>query len=363
MILGHFPLTVGKPLCRLIAYLCPMKGYYLKYYDRFVLLVWVFIFGVFWLQYIPAMNILEAFLLSTCIVLSAYPFTAYLSKTLLKRAVEKKNMFKFVMQFFTICLLFSFFIPLFSIIFYQLEQYKIFPNSHFFETGQTLLYDYISAFLVSLILNFGFCGLRFFELNLKLQEELSESRLQILQAQINPHFMFNVLNHIHVLIRKEPELADNLLLQYTDILRYQLYSGKKDLITIDKEVDFLGKFIEIEKVRWKNKLDISYNWDIENGNTKLPPLLLITFIENAFKHVSRSNSERGYIKIDLKQKDSIICLSVENSNSFFDTSNKEDSGIGLSNIKRRLEILFPNNHTLETNCNDVFYFTRLTVKL
>lgn len=360
---GHFPLMVGISRYKLIAYLCTMKRYYLKYYDQFVLLVWAFIFGVFWLQYMPAMNILEAFLLSACIVLSAYPFTTYLSKFLLKKAVEKKNMFKFVIQFFIVCLLFSLFIPLFSIIFYHLEQYKMFPDSRFFETGQTLLYDYISAFLVSLILNFGFCGLRFFELNLKLQEELSESRLQILQAQINPHFMFNVLNHIHVLIRKEPELADNLLLQYTDILRYQLYSGKKDFITIDKEVDFLKNFIEVEKVRWKNKLDITCNWNIENGNTELPPLLFITFIENAFKHVSRSNSERGYIKIDLNQKNSIIHLSVENSNDFFDISNKEDSGIGLANIKRRLEILFPNNHALETTCNNVFYSTILTIKL
>ena len=327
--------------------------------------MWVFIFGVFWLQYMGAMNVVEAFLLAACVILTAYPFTTYLSKHLLKKAMEQKNMLRFIFQFFSVSLLYSVLIPLILFLFNHLEQIGVLPVSEFADTRNGILYDFLNAFLISLIINLSFCGLRFFEQNIKLQQELAESRFQILQAQINPHFMFNVLNHVHVLIKKEPELADSLLLQYTDILRYQLYSGKKENITIEQEVQFLKTFIDVEMIRWKNKLIISCNWDIETPNLKFPPLLLITFIENAFKHVSRSNTDKGYVNINFKQVGQTIQLDVENSNSNSNNTfpQKEDSGIGLINIKRRLEILFPNKHTLITTFNDVLYSTKLTINI
>jgi Putative regulator of cell autolysis len=325
--------------------------------------MWVFIFGVFWLQYMGAMNVAGAFLLAACVILTAYPFTTYLSKHLLKKAMEQKNMLRFILQFFFISLLYSVLIPLILILFNHLEQVGVLPVSEFADTRNGILYAFLNAFLISLIINLSFCGLRFFEQNIKLQQELADSRFQILQAQINPHFMFNVLNHVHVLIKKEPELADVLLLQYTDILRYQLYSGKKERITIEQEVEFLKTFIEVEMIRWKNKLNINCNWDIETPNMEFPPLLLITFIENAFKHVSRSNTEKGCVNISFKQEGQTIQLDVENSNSNSTFPKKEDSGIGLINIKRRLDILFPNKHTLKTTNNDVFYSTKLTINI
>lgn len=344
-------------------YLCKMKYDYIKNYDRFILLIWIFIFGVFWFQYMETMDVLEAFLLAACVILSAYPFTTYLSKRLLKRAMENRNMFKFIVQFFAILLIYSVLISLIIALFKYFENIGVFSPSEFMKKWNGSGYEFLNTFFVSLIINLSFCGLRFFEQNIKLQKELSESRFQILQTQINPHFMFNVLNHVHVLIKKEPELADSLLLQYTDILRYQLYSGKKDKITIGQEVEFLKNFIDVETVRWRNKLDITCKWDIEDSNTEFPPLLLITFIENAFKHVSRSNSERGYVNINFKQEGKIVYLDVENSNSDFTPSKKDDSGIGLANIKRRLDILFPNEHSLITSHNDMYYSTKLTINL
>lgn len=274
-------------------------------------------------------------------------------------------MLKFVFQFFSTCLVFSLFIPLFSFLFYHLEQIGVFPDSKFFETGQVLLYDYVSAFLVSLVLNFGFCGLRFFEISLKLQDELAESRFQILQAQINPHFMFNVLNHVNILIRKEPDLASSVLVQYTNILRYQLYNGKKEYVSIKQEVDFLKDFIEVEKIRWKNNLDVKCSWNVEDDNINISPLLLITFVENAFKHVFRSKTEKGYVHIDLIQKNGELEFSVENSKYpegvLF---NKEEvSGIGLENIKKRLDILYPKKYHLHISETDTIYSTILSIKL
>jgi len=342
-----------------------MRNGYIKNYDRFVILVWILIFGVFWLQYMGAMNMFEAFLLAACIILSAYPFTTYLSKRLLARAMEKKNMFRFVIQFFSITIIYSLLVPFILILFDYLENINIFPDSELLSTWNGLSYEFLNAFLVSLTINLSFCGLRFFEQNIRLQKELADSHFQILQAQINPHFMFNVLNHVNILIRKEPDLASSVLVQYTNILRYQLYSGKKDFVSIRQEVEFLKDFIEIENIRCTNSQDGKYFCDIEDENVSISPLMLITFVENAFKHVSRSKVEKGYVYIDLKQKNGELVLNVENS-KYKDNlikEKKEESGIGLDIIKKRLDILYHNRYSLIINDSEASYSTTLLIKL
>lgn len=342
-----------------------MKFDYTKNYDKFVILIWIFIFAVFFLQYIATMSVLEAFLLAACVILSAYPFTTYLSKRLLKKAMKQKNMPKFILQFFTVSIIYSAVIPVILALFGHLEKIGIFPPSEFMSSWNNLGYEFLNAFLISLIINLSFCGLRFFEQNIRLQKELADSSHQILKAQINPHFMFNVLNHVNVLIRKEPDLASSLLVQYTNILRYQLYNGEKEVVSIKQEIEFLKDFIEIEKVRWKNNLEIKCSWDVEDDSTTLSPLLLITFVENAFKHVFRSKTEKGYVRIELKQRNGELTLFVENSKyaDIQTTEKKEASGIGLENIKKRLEILYPNRYDLHINETVTVYSTSLSIKL
>lgn len=346
-------------------YLCSMKYDYIKNYDRFVLLIWIFIFAIFFLQYIATMSVLEAFLLAACVILSAYPFTTYLSKRLLRKAMKQKNMPKFIIQFFAVSIIISAIISVILVLFGYLENIGIFPQSEFMSSLNNPGYEFLNASLISLILNLSFCGLRFFEQNIRLQKELAQSSHQILKAQINPHFMFNVLNHVNVLIRKEPDLASSLLVQYTNILRYQLYNGEKEVVSIKQEIEFLKDFIEIEKVRWKNNLEVNCSWDIEDDSITLSPLLLITFVENAFKHVSRSKTEKGFVRIDLKQRNGGLSLFVENS-KYTDTptvEKKEASGIGLENIKKRLEILYPNRYNLHISESDKVYSTSLSIKL
>ena len=274
-------------------------------------------------------------------------------------------MFRFIIQFFFISIIYSALILLILTFFNHLEQTGIFPISQFISDWNGLGYEFLNAFFIALIVNLSFCGLRFFEQNIRLQKELAESSHQILKAQINPHFMFNVLNHVNVLIRKEPDLASSLLVQYTNILRYQLYNGEKEVVSIKQEVEFLKDFIEIEKVRWKNNLEVKCSWDIEDDNAILSPLLLITFVENAFKHVSRSKTEKGYVRIDLKQRNGELTLFVENSKyvNIPTTEKKEASGIGLENIKKRLEILYPNRYDLHISETDTVYSTSLSIKL
>lgn len=216
-------------------------------------------------------------------------------------------------------------------------------------SANSLLLQFMSALPTPLLINLGFCGLRFYYEHTKLQQAHLKSQLHFLQEQINPHFMFNVLNNIHILMQKDLELASAQLVRYSDILRYQLYNGKKDRVALKEEIQFLKDVIEVEKMRWGNALRVQTKWDITDGEKTIQPLLLITFIENAFKHVSRSLSEKGYIHVIAEQKDNHLYLEVVNSKSIkYPQQNKNalTSGIGLQNIKERLALLYPKKHSL-----------------
>lgn len=341
-----------------------MKGFHFKSYNRFVNIIWLAVGVMFTIQFgVKMMPIYEAMLVGVAVVLVSYPLTTYLSTTLLRRAMKRNSTFYFTIQSLIYSTILG--LCLFCILqlFTYLEDIHVFPASAIFSKNHNLSEDFVSSMVLAILINFGFCGVRFYEANLRLQKDLIESQLQILQAQINPHFMFNVLNHINILIRKDPELASSILVQYTNILRYQLYSGKETSITIRQEVEFLKNFIEVEKVRWKNSLDVKCTWDIENEQAELAPLLLITFIENAFKHVSRSKMEKGFIQIDLVQKDNQLHLFVRNS-KYADmpaSRPKDASGIGLENIKKRLEILYPESYKLDISETDSVYVVSIQI--
>lgn len=348
-----FDEAAGK--CCYIFYICCMKINLLKNYDRFVILIWIALGINFFVQYSLYGILVEAFLASSCILVFAYPMTTYLSTTLLRRAIQKRKIKLFLLQFLLFSALTALFLLISGAIFAMLEIRGVFSGSDLFSSLNSPAQEVLNVVLVSCFINFGFCGLRFFEENMRLQQELTESQMEILKTQINPHFMFNVLNHIHVLMQQDVELASSLLLQYSDILRYQLYHAKEERVTIGQEIEFLKNYVEVEKLRWKGKLDVTTRWKMENRAFTLAPLLMITFIENAFKHVARLDSEKGYVDIEMIQKEKIVSLKVENSKSQLAVKNKKNSGIGLANIRKRLDILYPGRYELKVDETDQIY--------
>ncbi|WP_291529293.1 sensor histidine kinase [Bacteroides sp. UBA939] len=340
-----------------------MKHNFLERFDRYIYWIWSGLWLVLFIQFSHSSTVTEAALMSLLYVATLFPFTTFLSKNLLEKAMRKRKLLPFILQLIFITLIATCLSICVFIVFNYLEKTGIFPRSPMLSGENSILHDFAGSFVSALLINFGFCGLRFFAENLKLQKVLIDSQLQILQEQINPHFMFNVLNHVNVLIRKEPDLASTVLVQYTNILRYQLYSGKKDFVSVGQEVGFLKDFIEVERIRWKNNLDVECSWSVEDDNAMLSPLLLITFVENAFKHVSRSKTEKGYVRIDLTQRDGELILFVENS-KYADipvVEKREASGIGLENIRKRLEILYPDRYHLQISETDTVYSVSLSI--
>lgn len=311
----------------------------------------------------PLASVLEGGLLAGAIIACAYPFTTYLSRNLLTKAIRRKRILLFIGQFFLITAIIALFIPFILYGFLLLENAGFFTPSKLIINEDSFLHEYLNAFLVTLLVNFGFCGLRFYEVNLNLQRELMESKLDTLQGQITPHFMFNVLNHIHVLMESNVDLASSLLMKYSDILRYQLYNAKVESIPLSQEVDFLTNFIDVEMIRWEDNLDVNCSWKIEDKNKTIAPLLLITFIENAFKHVPRDDFEKGFVTIDFYQKNNIICLEVENSKSTVISRNEINSGLGLANTKKRLDILYSDKYDLSIKETEKTYHLKLILNI
>ncbi|PKH52061.1 hypothetical protein CXF68_15765 [Tenacibaculum sp. Bg11-29] len=200
------------------------------------------------------------------------------------------------------------------------------------------------------------------KLNQALLEENYKTELKYLKAQLNPHFLFNGINSVYHLIGKNDTLAKETLHQFSDLLRYQLYESNTHIL-LEKELDFVMKYIKIEKTRRGS--DIQLNYDIKSGNSKLKiaPLLLIPFIENAFKHCSNHiDSNANIIRIKIEEAERKIHLNVVNS---YDESIYENriGGIGLVNVKKRLSLLYPDKHQLDIKKNKCNHIVNLYISL
>ena len=220
------------------------------------------------------------------------------------------------------------------------------------------------------MINIIFCVLRFInehyrmaQEHAKLQRVHLEDELRLLRSQINPHLMFNVLNHIHILMKKDADKADDLLMRYSDVLRYQLYEANRETVSLGKEIDYLKDVVDVETVRWGAELKVDSSWSVEDTAVKISPLLLIPFVENAFKHVSRLPSEIGYVNIALDQRGNTLRFVVENSRSGQAPRKKNASGLGLENARKRLNLLYPGKHELLVQKTETVYKTTLIITL
>lgn len=191
-----------------------------------------------------------------------------------------------------------------------------------------------------------------------LKSEKSKAELAMLQAQINPHFFFNTLNNLYALTIKNSDKAPEVILKLSDMMRYTIYEGKKDFVTIQEEIEYLNNYIELHKIRYKKEVDIQFNHDVDN-DLKIKPLLFIILLENAFKHgVESWSKNNAYIHMNLAYTDDFIQFDIENN---FDGTHNNDVGIGLENLKRRLQLLFGKNYALLINQTDNTY--KVTLKI
>lgn len=187
---------------------------------------------------------------------------------------------------------------------------------------------------------------------LTLKNEKKKTELMHLQSQVNPHFFFNMLNNLYGLIDKDTDKAKKLVLKLSNMMRYSIYEGQNNTVHLKEEVDFISNYIELHKMRYRKSIDITFTKEIENENLKVLPLLFIILVENAFKHGVEVLREKAYVHIVIKTKGKKLYFEVVNN---FDEENNTEIGIGLANLKKRLELVYPKKHHLSnTVYNDVF---------
>jgi len=185
----------------------------------------------------------------------------------------------------------------------------------------------------------------------KLQHEKLHIELNALRAQLNPHFLFNGLNSIYSLSLKNHVETPSAILKLSNLLRYSLYEVGDDLVPVEREIEEIGNYIDIQKLRLEQGVGITYNVDGEFEGEMLAPMLFLPILENAFKHGPKGK-EKGFIKVTISRNGLEIIFTCSNSVTGTDDPTISAGGIGLENLSKRLELLYPGKHTLSIQSNE-----------
>jgi LytS/YehU family sensor histidine kinase len=178
----------------------------------------------------------------------------------------------------------------------------------------------------------------------QLRIEKQEAELNYLKSQTNPHFLFNTLNNIYSLSRDKNDLAPESILRLSKILRYMLYEAGGNFIAVEQELKIITDYIELEKLRYDESLRVNFSNDVEDMKQAVPPLLLIPLVENAFKHGVSETRGRPFINIHLSIKNRQLNFVVKNSTEGIIEGRVIKENIGLSNLRRQLELLYTDYH-------------------
>lgn len=189
--------------------------------------------------------------------------------------------------------------------------------------------------------------------NRGLEKEKLEAELKYLRAQVNPHFLFNVINNIYFLITKDASQAAAMLLKFSELLRYQLYECNSNEISVNTELGYLDNYIQLEKIR-KENVTINFKSDLLHHDFNIAPLLLLPFVENAFKYVSEANGGKSFIDVSATYDVPFFIFSVHNS-AAPKSARRGAGGIGIGNVSRRLQLLYPGKHELLIDQNETSF--------
>lgn len=188
---------------------------------------------------------------------------------------------------------------------------------------------------------------------LSIRNENRKNELLHLQSQVNPHFFFNMLNNLYGLVDKDTASAKKLILKLSELMRYSIYEGEKNAVTLSEEISYLKNYIELHKMRYHKEIAIQFKTDVADDNIKTRPLLLIILLENAFKHGVENMTDKAYVNVDLSSHNNKLIFKIENN---FDANQISNTGgFGLKNLKRRLQLAYPDRHKFfVTKANSVY---------
>ena len=199
----------------------------------------------------------------------------------------------------------------------------------------------------------------------ELQTQTMQSELKFLKSQINPHFLFNTLNSLYALTLKKSEKAPEIVIKLSEMMRYMLYECNEKKVPLQKEVNYIKNYLALEKLRHGSNVDIGFVVKGEVNDQQIAPLMFIPFLENSFKHGLHNAISHGFVNINLNIDNNEVKFHIENSkaDSLPLQVHKRSGGIGLVNVKRRLNLLYPGHYDLGINDNPKTYAVNLKIDL
>lgn len=200
---------------------------------------------------------------------------------------------------------------------------------------------------------------------LLLDKQQKENELRHLKAQLNPHFLFNTLNNLYGLSVTESKKLPGLMLKLSELLRYSLYDTSQNYVAVQKELDYISNYVELEKIRLSDRTDIRFNVNGDFKDQYIAPLLLIIFIENAFKHFSAAKGQSAFVHVQMNINQGRLLLTVKNSvdPEYVPVQHKFKGGLGLANVKQRLDLIYPQQYSLKTIKESAYFEIDLTIDL
>jgi hypothetical protein len=230
-----------------------------------------------------------------------------------------------------------------------------------------ILLGAMSSILTLGLLIAGISALLFFRYRIEQSRRIDElksatlqSELKYLKSQLNPHFLFNMLNNANIMVHEDAGIASRILIKLNDLLRYQINESTKDRVYLDADIAFLNDFLELERTR-RDEFDCTMSKTGDTAAVQVPPLLFIPFVENAVKHSSDSE-HRSYVHVKFEVKNGCLSFVCKNSKPASPVR-KADGGLGLKNIRRRLDLLFAENYSLELQDTKTSYTAKLQFKI
>mgnify|MGYP001040321275 FL=1 len=328
-----------------------------------VFYVWAFVFILpFFIVFLLRMNVHEAWMVTLTTAHFTIPSALaffYNYYIVVPRTLYKRKILAFYLA------------NIVCILFYSEWCYVIMTGAISIAKGNTsviagAILTIVMSTLFSLVLSVGAAvGVRMSsywnDIKLRQKEEeqkKSEAELTWLKNQLNPHFLFNTLNNISSLVQIDPDEAQESISQLSDLLRYALYDSNQKMVPLCGEIDFMKNYIRLMQLRCPDRTDVQVDLNCPAGNPEILPLLYISLIENAFKH-GLSNSHDSFIHIRLNEENGALVFTIENSNFPKNANNHSGSGIGLENLRRRLELVYPGKYELTTELRGETYFAQL----
>lgn len=282
---------------------------------------------------------------------------------LLPRFLESKNIGRYLVEFF---------IPFAILMFLRVHAERFFVDNY---SGQ-MAHLYTTRFVVQVVLGTFFIVLfvamiRFavdwfaFESKKKeVENEKLAAELNFLKAQINPHFLFNTLNNLYFLAYSQSPNTTEVIEKLSKMMRYMIYESNHAQVPLSKEIEYMQNYISLEQLRLNNEIPISFEVKGNPDQVMIVPLILITFLENAFKHGVSTNDSGAWVKIQIQATTDGNCVyTVENSKLPASAEPAEKSGIGLQNVRRRLDLIYPGRYRLEVENHPDRYAVQLNLRL